>query len=158
MNKANNLNSSGKSTANLVSFKYQSCNFWTDRTNKEKLLIKNKNMSMKKLFISVETQQRKNCEFEIFFVLFFHLFHLFPKYKNRWVHNWMNPSIVYLKSWKCEFRKNIFLENFNVSKFQCFKDNNDNVKMRNFFCLIKMWKDSGIGSDLHNQWNWFKLG
>ena len=82
MNKANNLNSSGKSTANLDSFKYQSCNFWTDRTNKEKLLIKNKNMSMKKLFISVETQQRKNCEFEIFLFYFFIYFIYFLNIKS----------------------------------------------------------------------------
>lgn len=157
MNKANNLNSSDKSTANLDSFKYQSSNFWTDRTNNEKLLIKNKNMSMKKLFISVETQQRKNCEFEIFLFYFF-IYFLNIKI-NEFTTEWILTWFIW-KSWKCEFRKNIFPKNFKVSMFQCFNDNddNDNVKMRNFFCLIKMWKDSGIGSDLHNQWNWFKLG
>jgi len=35
---------------------------------------------------------------------------------------------------------------------------NTNLNSNNFFCLIKMWRQSGIGYQPHNQLNWFRLG
>ena len=35
---------------------------------------------------------------------------------------------------------------------------NKSILILNFFCLIKMWRHSGIGYQPHNQLNWFRLG